>query len=68
MCTFLKYLSFLIIFIILAPKLETVDELKEQVILLSKRVSHLTGLLHESEANCMRYTDQTKLLKEEIRR
>lgn len=51
-----------------APKLDTIEDLKEQVVTLTKRVSHLTGILHESEANCVRYIDQSKLLKEEIRR
>ncbi|XP_019852106.1 PREDICTED: GRIP and coiled-coil domain-containing protein 2-like [Amphimedon queenslandica] len=52
----------------LSPKLDTLEDLKDQVATLTKRVSHLTGILHESEANCVRYIDQSKLLKEEIRR
>lgn len=33
-----------------------------------KKITHLTELLHESEANCVRLGEQAKLLKEEIRR
>ena len=42
--------------------------LQNQLRLSSKKTSHLTELLHESEENCVRLADQARLLKEEIRR
>ena len=41
---------------------------QEQLYSAAKRAGHLTELLHESEANCVRLAEQAKLLKEEIRR
>jgi hypothetical protein len=40
----------------------------DQLVSSIKKINHLTDLLHESEANSIRLSDQTKLLKEEIRR
>ena len=39
-----------------------------QLKLAERKIQHLTELLHESEASGVRLSDQTKLLKEEIRR
>ena len=43
-------------------------QLKKQVVSYAKKVSHMTELLHESEANTVRLADQARILKEEIRR
>ena len=43
-------------------------ELQAQVQLSLRKTNHLAELLHESEENCIRFADQAKLLKEEIRR
>ena len=47
---------------------EDVSILQKQIQLSTKKMSHLTELLHESEENCVRLADQARLLKEEIRR
>lgn len=45
-----------------------VTALQVQVQVTEERIGHLRELLYESEDNCVRLTDQAKLLKEEIRR
>ena len=42
--------------------------LRQQLKVAGKKMEHLTELLHESEASSLRLGEQTKLLKEEIRR
>lgn len=45
-----------------------VTALQIQVQATQEKIGHLRELLYESEDNCVRLTDQAKLLKEEIRR
>ncbi len=42
--------------------------LQSQLLLSTKKTTHVTELLRESEDNCARLSDQARLLKEEIRR
>jgi septal ring factor EnvC (AmiA/AmiB activator) len=44
------------------------DTLKQQLKSSLKQIEHLTGVLHETEANSLRLTEQAKVLKDEIRR
>lgn len=61
-------LAKVISFLLSAPQLPVDKETQRQLLSSLKKISHLTDLLHESEANSIRLSDQTKLLKEEIRR
>lgn len=44
------------------------DTLRDQVTKSQQQLTHLTGLLRESEATTDRLEEQAKVLKEEIRR
>ena len=48
----------------------TASELRyrKQLKAASRKIQHLTEVLHESEESTVRFSDQAKLLKEEIRR
>ncbi len=44
------------------------QKLRSTLMAALKKINHLTEVLRESEATSMRFSDQAKLLKEEIRR